>query len=37
MMMIDFNFNGEVFDLDKTFFAEDLKKVITKYPLIKMK
>ncbi len=27
MMMIDFNFNGEVFDLDKTFFAEDLKKV----------
>lgn len=27
MVMVDFNYNGEIFDLDKTFFAEDLKKV----------
>jgi len=26
MVMIDFNFDGEVFDLDKTLFAEELKK-----------
>lgn len=26
MVMVDFNYNGEVFDLDKTYFAEDLKK-----------
>lgn len=26
MVMIDYNYNGEVFDLDKTYFAENLKK-----------
>lgn len=26
MIMIDYNYNGEVFDLDKTYFAENLKK-----------
>jgi len=26
MVMVDFNYNGEVFDLDKTYFAEDLKR-----------
>lgn len=26
MVMVDFNYNGEVFDLDKTYFAESLKK-----------
>ncbi|MFA6273653.1 MAG: site-specific DNA-methyltransferase [Candidatus Paceibacterota bacterium] len=26
MVMVDFNYNGEVFDLDKTYFAENLKK-----------
>jgi len=26
MVMIDFNFDGKVFDLDKTYFAEDIKK-----------
>ena len=25
MVMVDFNYNGEVFDLDKTYFAENLK------------
>jgi site-specific DNA-methyltransferase (adenine-specific)/adenine-specific DNA-methyltransferase len=30
MVMVDFNFDGEVFDLDKTFFAEELKKVAHK-------
>ena len=27
MVMVDFNYDGEVFDLDKTFFAEELKTV----------
>ena len=26
MIMIDYNYDGEVFDLDKTYFAENLKK-----------
>jgi len=26
MVMLDYNFNGEVFDLDEVFYAEDLKK-----------
>lgn len=26
MVMLDYDFNGEVFDLDKVFYAEDLKK-----------
>lgn len=26
MVMIDYNYNGEVFDLDKTYFAEELKR-----------
>jgi len=30
MVMVDFNYDGEVFDLDKTFFAEELKKVAHK-------
>lgn len=30
MVMADFNYDGEVFDLDKTFFAEELKKVAHK-------
>ncbi len=30
MVMVDFDYDGEVFDLDKTFFAEELKKVAHK-------
>lgn len=26
MVMLDYDFNGEVFDLDEVFYAEDLKK-----------
>ena len=26
MVMVDYDYNGEVFDLDKVFFAEDIKK-----------
>ena len=26
MVMLDYNFDGEVFDLDEVFYAEDLKK-----------
>ena len=30
MVMVDFDYDGEVFDLDRTFFAEELKKVAHK-------
>ena len=26
MVMLDYNFNGEVFDLDEVFYAKDLEK-----------
>ena len=32
MVMVDYNYNGEVFDLDKVFFAEDIKK--KKYKIV---
>lgn len=37
MVMIDFNYDGEVFDLDKTFFAEELKTVAHKISFDKKK